>query len=54
MTRILFAAVAISALAMSGGCVTMSANIRADIKSDQGLVDNVEFTVYMTQQGARR
>lgn len=54
MTRILLAAASVLVLSVSSGCVTMSANIRADIKSDQGIVDNVEFTVHMTPQGARR
>ena len=51
MTRILLAAASVLVLSVSSGCVTMSANIRADIKSDQGIVDNVEFTVHMTPQG---
>jgi len=54
MTRILLAVAVVLVLAASSGCVTMSANIRADIKSNQGAVDNVEFTVHMTPQGARR
>ncbi len=54
MTRILLAVAAVLVLSASSGCVTMSANIRADIKSDQGIVDNVELTLHMTPQGARR
>jgi len=54
MTRILLAAAVVLVLAASSGCVTMSANIRADVKSDRGIVDNVEFAVHVTPQGARR
>lgn len=43
---------AILVLTLSSGCVSMSAHVKANVKADQGVIEDVEFGVHIQPQGA--